>query len=330
MAATDFRDYYAVLGVSRSAAADEIKKAFRKLARQFHPDLNPGDKVAEARFKEVNEAYEVLSDPAMRKKYDQFGQYWKQAGQAGPAGWPSGGFGGGAGGEYEFDRFNSFEEFINELLGRSGGGGYRPGGAPGGFGGGGFGGGGFGGPQTNAGNSASLDQESPLSLSLTEAFRGTKKALRVNGEAIDVNIPAGVKTGSKVRLKGKGLTNGYGQRGDLYLKIELQPHEFFQLDGDNLVCDLPISPDEAALGAKVEVPTPEGLVTVNVPAGVRSGQSLRLRGKGWPAKSGRGDQLVKIMLTVPKTLSEIERSLYEQLRDNRSADPRQHLNNLSL
>jgi len=323
MASTDFKDYYAVLGVSRSADADEIKRSFRKLARKYHPDLNPNDSVAENRFKEINEAYEVLSDSDKRQKYDQFGQYWKQAGQGGFGG----GFGGGGAGfeDADFGRFNNFDEFINELLGRFN----QPGSGGGGYGGRGPAGAGF--PGGAPGQTAtSLDQEAKLSLSLSDAFKGTRKSIRANGRSIEVNIPAGVKEGSKVRLRGKGMASAYGQRGDLYLIISLQSHPFFQLEGENLACEVPIAPDEAALGTQVEVPTPEGRVTVNVPAGIRSGQSLRLRGKGWPKRGGRGDQLVKIVIATPKNLSDEERELYEKLQAVRSSDPRSSLSSVTL
>lgn len=318
MAATDFKDYYAQLGVSKTASADEIKKAFRKLARQYHPDMNPGDKAAEARFKEVNEAYEVLSDPDKRKKYDQFGQYWKQAE----------GFGGGRSGVntdgYDFNQYSSFDDFINELLGRfntpSGGGrGYRT--SPGGFG--------F---DNFDGQTAGADLESTLTLSLSEAFRGTQKRLSLGSESIEVTIPRGVKPGTRIRVKGKGQPSPYGgQRGDLYLIVALQPHPFFHFDGDNLTCELPIAPDEAVLGGSIEVPTPDGSVTMNIPAGIRSGQTLRLRGKGWSTPKGdRGDQLVKIVIVPPRELSAIEREAYEKIRDQRSFDPRSHLKNVQL
>lgn len=323
MAATDFRDYYAILGVSKTASADEIKRAYRKLARQYHPDMNPGDKAAEARFKEVNEAYEVLSDEDKRRKYDQFGQYWKQAGNwqggAGPAD-----FGG-----FDFGRYTSFDEFINELLGRFG---TQPGGTRGygpsaaGFDG--FDFGGFSGRQSAAG----MDLESNFTLSLAEAFNGVQKRLSVGNEVIDVRIPRGAKPGTKIRIRGKGQMSPYSsQRGDLYLKIELRPHEFFKFDGDNLTCSVPIAPDEAVLGAKIDVPTPEGTVTVNVPPGVRSGQSLRLKGKGWVTPSGdRTDLLAKLIITSPKELSATERTLYEKIRDQRTFDPRSHLRSVTL
>ncbi|HEY9626177.1 MAG TPA: DnaJ C-terminal domain-containing protein [Coleofasciculaceae cyanobacterium] len=323
MAATDFRDYYATLGVSKAASADDIKQAYRKLARKYHPDVNPNDKLAEAKFKEVTEAYEVLSDADKRKKYDQFGQYWKQAGS-----YPSGTPGGADFGGFDFSQYGNFDEFINELLGRfnttapggTRGYSYRP--SPGGAY-----GSGFGDP-----GSAGQDLESVLSLTLSEAFHGVQKRLSLGSETITVKIPAGAKPGSRVRIKGKGQPNAYGQqRGDLYLVVEVQPHSFFQSDGDNLLCELPIAPDEAVLGASVEVPTPDGTVTMNIPAGIRAGQTLRLRGKGWlNSKGGRGDQLVRVAIVSPANPTPLERECYEKIRANRSYDPRSHLQQMKL
>lgn len=337
MAATDFKDYYAILGVNKTASADEIKKTFRRLARKYHPDMNPGDKQAEARFKEVSEAYEVLSDPEKRQKYDQFGQYWKQAGQ----GWPSGS--GGAGvdvGGFDFSQYGSFDEFINELLGRfntgvSGNSGrtytYRTGTS-------GFSGfndfGGFNDYSgfDNRAAGASADREATINLSWSDAFHGVQKRLNLGNEVIDVRIPPGAKPGSRIRVRGKGQVSTLNQqRGDLYLNVELNPHSFFQFDGDNLVCEVPVTPDEAVLGASIEVPTPDGTVSVNVPAGIRSGQSLRLRGKGWPRpKGGRSDQLVKIVIATPKDLTQVEREYYEKIRSSRSFNPRSHLPQVHL
>lgn len=331
MAATDFKDYYAILGVSKTADASDIKRSFRKLARKYHPDVNPNNKAAEAKFKEISEAYEVLSDTDKRQKYDQYGQYWQQAGRAGAGGGAPGGFGGPGGvGGFDFGSYGSFEDFINELMGRKAGGGrqtYSYQQAPGA--------GGFGfdpratrtasrTSQTASGRTA-YDQEADLKLSMSEAFRGTEKRFSIGSESVKVRIPAGVKPGSKIRIKGKGATNQQTkQRGDVYLTVDFLPHGFFELDGDNLVCEVPITPDEAVLGAKVDVPTPDGSVTVSIPAGVKSGQSLRLRGKGWPGKKGkeRGDQLVKVVITPTRNLSEQEKSLYEKIRDSRSTDPR--------
>ncbi|MBE9187323.1 J domain-containing protein [Microcoleus sp. LEGE 07076] len=336
MSATDFKDYYAILGLNKAASSDEIKKTFRKLARKYHPDMNPGNKEAEARFKEVNEAYEVLSDPEKRKKYDQYGQYWKQAATTG-GGWPGGGssttvdFGG-----VDFSQYGSFDEFINALLGRAAGSSagsgrngqwnyssYRTGG-PGGFGG--FED--FAGYENRTAGS-SLDTEVPISLTLAEAFRGTSKRVATG----EVSIPAGVKTGSKIRVKGKGQVDPYTkQQGDLYLKVEVLPHPFFQFEGENLVCEVPITPDEAVLGASIEVPAPEGTIAVKFPAGMRSGQSLRLRGKGWPKpkKDERTDLLVKVAIVPPKELTAADRECYEKINASRTFNPRSNLSQMVL
>lgn len=338
MAATDFKDYYSVLGVSKSASAEDIKRAFRKLARKYHPDVNPGDSAAEAKFKEVSEAYEVLSDQEKRQKYDQFGRYWQQMGRSSGAG----GYGGAADyGGFDFSNYGSFDEFINELLGRFGTGFGGPGG-PGGPSPGGYSyrtaprGGGFGGFETGApgGGAAgqSFDQEAKISLSLSEAFRGTQKRLRIGNDEVEVRIPPGAKQGSKIRLRGRGQINPYSrQRGDIYLVVNLLPHNVFQFEGEALVCEVPIAPDEAVLGGSITVPTPDGSVTMNLPAGVKSGQTLRLRGKGWPSPKGtRGDQLVRVVITPPKSLSAQERQLYEQIQAQRSTDPRSHLKQVQL
>ncbi|MEM7726881.1 MAG: DnaJ C-terminal domain-containing protein [Cyanobacteria bacterium P01_A01_bin.45] len=332
MGQTDFKDYYAVLGINKSASQDEVKKAFRKLARKYHPDVNPGNKDAEARFKEVNEAYEVLSDPEKRQKYDRFGQYWKQA---------SAGFGGNSAAGvdmngFDFGQYGSFDDFINELLGRFGGPGggrqnsqnysYRTStnGNPG------FGG--FNDFRSQRNGVVNQDTEATISLTFSEAFRGVQKRFSLGSETIEVRIPPGAKKGTRLRLKGKGQVNPLTkQRGDLYLKVELQPHSFFQFEGDNLICEVQITPDEAVLGANIDVPTPDGMVNVKLPAGVRAGQSLRLRGKGWKQTSGdRGDQFVKIAIATPKDISSQEREYYEKIRDIRTYNPRSHLQNMRL
>lgn len=337
MAATDFKDYYAILGVNKTASSDEIKKAYRRLARKYHPDMNPGNKEAEARFKEVSEAYEVLSDPEKRQKYDQFGQYWRQVGEGSPF---SGG-GGGAGTNVDFEGFDfsqyaNFDEFVNDLLGGLGGASARTGGRSTGrrtsyrtstgtgytdFG-------GF----AEQPSGVSADREASIKLGLSEAFHGVQKRLSLGNETIEVRIPPGAKNGSRIRVKGKGSVSAYTQqRGDLYLIVELLPHSFFQFEGDNLVCEVPVTPDEAVLGAQIEVPTPDGTVNVNVPPGVRSGQSLRLRGKGWRNPKGdRGDQLVKIQLVTPKDITPTEREYYEKIRASRSFNPRSNLAQVKL
>jgi curved DNA-binding protein len=323
--ATDFKDYYATLGVNKTASSEEIKKAYRKLARKYHPDLNPGNKQAETRFKEINEANEVLGDPEKRKKYDQYGQYWQQMHEGrGPAGAGMGGA--------DFSQYGNFDDFITELLGRFGGAGrggaYQPGraGTPRGFGGfedllGGL-----------RGQAPAADTEATITLTFSEAFHGVQKRLKLNEEKIDIRIPAGAKAGSRIRVKGKGQPSPFGpQRGDLYLTIELMPHPLFRFEGNNLVCEVPITPDEAVLGTEIKVPTPDGTVNLKIPAGVRSGQSLRLQGKGWPRPGGeRGDQMVRLQLVTPKDLSPAEKECYEKLRAYRSFNPRASIEQIRL
>ncbi|MGD1903360.1 MAG: DnaJ C-terminal domain-containing protein [Geitlerinemataceae cyanobacterium] len=340
MAATDFKDYYAVLGVAKTADASAVKKAYRRLARKYHPDMNPGDRAAEAKFKEVNEAYEVLSDPDKRQQYDRFGQYWQQGGRASGG---AGAAGAGAGG-FDFSQYSDFDEFIETLLGNMGGGSrssrtandWSSNSRSSGFGGGfeDFASYGRGASNSKAagGSTRSLDRDATLTLSFSEAFHGAQKRLNIGSEIVSVRIPPGAKSGSRVRVKGKGNRDGYGRRGDLYLNVDLQVHSFFQFDGDKLTCEVPIAPDEAVLGTQIQVPTPDGSVTVNIPAGIRAGQSLRLRGKGWPSPKTkkRGDQLVKIAIAIPSAPSDAERQLYQQLGQCRSANPRADLDRVSL
>ena len=314
MAGSGYKDYFQVLGVDRSADADAVKRAFRKLARQYHPDVNPGDTSAEARFKEISEAYEVLSDPEKRRRYEQFGQYWNQAGASGAA---------GPGMDVDFGRYGNFDDFINDLLGRFGGPGAGGGFQGSGFPGGGFAGGGF--PRGNASprNPVNLDAEASVSVSFAEAFRGGERALSVNNERVQVRIPAGVKNGSRLRLKGKGnLQPGTGRRGDLYLNLNVKEHPVWRLDGDQLQADLPVSIDELALGATVTVMTPDGEAQVAIPAGTAPGRSLRLKEKGWPLKGRRGDLLLTLALRMPSTWSAEEQALLNKLREQRSENPR--------
>jgi len=324
MATTNFKDYYSILGLSKAASAEEIKKSFRRLARKYHPDMNPNNKEAEASFKQVSEAYEVLGDPEKRQKYDQYGQYWKQAGDMrSPSGSgvdPSG---------FDFSQYDNFDEFINELLGKMGTGSpgasrnynYRPGSS------GGASNFGFNDFSNYEARPANVDREATVSLTLGEAFRGTEKRFTLGSETVDVKIPAGVKQGSKIRLKGKGQINPANQqRGDLYLIVDMKPHSFLQFEGENLVCEVPITVDEAVLGTAIEVPTLEGKVTMNIPAGIRHGQTLRLRGKGWRnGKGDRSDQMVKVAITTPKELTPKERELYEEIRDLRTTNLRANL-----
>ncbi len=329
MATNDFKDYYQILGVSKTATSGDIKKAYRKLARKYHPDLNPGDKKAEQHFKEINEAQEVLSDPEKRAKYDQFGQYWQQAAAGAPP--PGGGVG------FDYGQYGSFDDFINELLGRFGGaaGQGSPGrrvytyrsSSPSGFG-------GF---EDVFGSERfqdvpAGDTEAAILLTFSEAFNGTQKRLQLDGEVITVRIPSGAKPGSRIRIKGKGQISPFNQqRGDLYLTVNLKPHSLFRFEGDNIVCEIPITPAEAALGADIDVPTTEGKVTVKIPAGVDSGQSLRLRGKGWKNHQGiRSDQIVKLKVVTPKNLSPQERECYKQLLQISRFTPRRSIEEAHL
>ncbi len=327
MAATDFKDYYQVLGISKDASAEEIKKAYRQLARKYHPDLNPGDEKAEAHFKEINEAQEILSDPEKRAKYDRYGQYWQQAGQGGTP--PPGSTGTRVNvdvGDFDFSQYGNFEDFINEILGRTAGSqgrnsySYRT--SPGGFG-------GF---ANGYSDMPAQDSEAGIVLTFSEAFDGTQKQFRIGNEAVKVRIPAGAKAGSRLRIKGKGQPSPFsGQRGDLYLNIELQPHPLFKFKGDNLIAEIPITPEEAVLGTDIIVPTPDGKVTMKVPAGVDSGQSLRLKGKGWrqPNKQ-RSDLMVKLKIVTPTNISDTEREYYQKIQQASSYKPRKSLENIKL
>ena len=314
--ATDFKDYYATLGVPKTATPEEIKRAYRKIARKCHPDLNPGDKTAEAKFKDLNEANQVLSDPEKREKYDKFGQHWDRPGysQAPP---PSG----ANVGTEDFGQYGDFDSFINDLLGRSGrrtanqatGGGFED----------------FGGGYRQA---PAPDTEAAIALTFSQAFHGVQQRLQLDDDTINVRIPAGAKPGSRIRLKGRGRPSPFSQqRGDLYLTIEVLPHTFFKFEGENLVCDVPIRPDEAVLGAEIKVPTPDGSVTMKVPKGVKSGQSLKLRGKGWTLpKGGRGDLFAKLQIVTPQELNQIEQECYEKIQANTTFNPRAQLEEIKL
>lgn len=336
MAASGFKDYYDILGVDKSATEKEIKRAYRKLARKYHPDLNQDNPDAEEKFKNINEANEVLSDPEKRSKYDQFGQYQQQPGHSEAY---SGAYSTGGGFDpADFDQYGSFSEFIEELLGNQGRGGrsrsYRTTSSArsgtGGFGG--FGGG-FDGFRDDFSSAPPQDSEAAIALTLSEAFGGTQKRLSLSdGEALTVRIPAGAKPGSRIRLKGKGPRSPFNpQRGDLYLTVELLPHSFFQFEGENITCEVPIAPWEAALGAQIEVPTPDGSVKMRVPAGVDSGQSLRLKGKGWKGPKGdRTDQIVRLKIVSPKDITDTERDYWQKLQQSSSFNPRQSIEDVQL
>ena len=313
------KDYYDIVGVKRDASEDDIKKAYRKLARKFHPDLNPGDKAAEEQFKLLQEAYDVLSNAEDRKLYNQYGENWravKAGAGAPPPGWQGAGGsareGGAQGfdfGDFDFSRFRSAGtdaagfDIFEEL----------------------FGGGAGRGRATRSGRGH--DVEAELELSLEEAHRGGRRTLQMQADepkTIEVNIPQGVRDGSMIRLPGQGGSgsNG-GEPGDLYLHIRLRPHPVFTVKGDDLETELPVTPWEAVLGAKVEAPTIEGKVELTVPPGAKSGQRLRLRGQGLNKRTGgRGDEYVRLKIVVPKDVSAEERHLYEELKRVSRFDPR--------
>lgn len=325
----EFKDYYSVLGVDKKASGEEIKKAFRKLAVKYHPDRNPNNKAAEEKFKEISEAYEILGDAEKRKKYDQFARYGRPMGQ-GATGRSTSPWGNTYQTrtphdmDFDFGRYNSFDEFIADLLGRPFGNTRTQSTGFGDFGG------------FNTGSRASQtkgsDIEKTITLTYYQAYHGVQTKLDLGSETITVKIPAGAKNGTKVRLKGKGQINPINNLpGDLYLKVELKPHEFFSFEDDKLVCEVPITPYEAVLGGEINVPTPEGEVMVKIPAGIRHGQSLRLKGKGWSNPKGdKGDLLVKVVIATPKNISAQEREYYEKIKSISQDNPRSSLNNIKL
>ena len=337
MSSTEFKDYYAILGVSKKAQTDEIKKKFRKLALKYHPDRNQGNKAAEAKFKEISEAYDVLSDEDKRAKYDRFGQYWQQSATTGSRRNSTSSrntYTNNTNVDFnstDFSQYGNFEEFINELLGRFSSPGNNSTRTPNYS-------------QTSSRNSnfqnsagvgqqsTSTNNEANINLTFAEAFKGTIKRLSIGGETLEVRIPAGAKPGSRIRLAGKGPLSPYSQqRGDLYLNVKLNPHSFFSFEGDNLVCEVPITPDEAVLGSSISIPTPDGQVSMKIPAGISSGQVLRLRGKGWSSPKGnRTDQLVRIVVTTPQKVSSQEKEYYEKIRDLRTENPRDGLKGIRL
>lgn len=329
----NFRNYYQILDISKDASVDEIKKAYRRLARQFHPDVNPGSKEAEEKFKDINEAYDILSDLEKRVEYDKFIRYWKPKGIASKMGvrvpdfrnWGDNLSGNGR----ESDKnvnvsdFSDFNTFVDQLLGRRrevktpetatklkvpSSNVYRPG-------------------HKKAAYKATEREpkkniEARLTLPLEKAYLGGVEKIRLeDGRSIEVNMPAAMISGQRIRLRNQGIGGG-----DLYLNIAIPPHGFYQLQGADIFCELPITPVEAVLGGDIEVPTLDGWVRMKLPAGVVSGQRLRLASKGYPDGMGdRGDQLVEIKIVTPKELSEKELEIYQNLRELERFKPRKDL-----
>src|SRR5947209_5371200 len=310
--AVQFRDYYETLGVSKTATEDEIKSAFRKLARKYHPDVAKDKKVAEEKFKQINEAYEVLSDPEKRQKYDQLGADWNQPGGFQPpsqwGGQPGGGFyqhGGDGGGGVQFEFGGTgfsdfFEAFFGGGRGRSA-----------------FGG--FGGREATAERGA--DVEADILVTLEEALHGSTRtvSLRRPGsnkvETYQVKIPRGVHEGQRIRLAGQGESGARGGKsGDLFLRVRLAKHPEFTVEGSDLVHEMKIAPWQAVLGTELKVPTLEGSARLKIPPGTQGGQRFRLRERGLPSAAGqRGDLYVVVQMQIPKKLSERAREIWNQL-----------------
>ena len=315
-----YKDYYQILGVARDATEDTIKKAYRRLARKYHPDVSK-EAGAEERFKEVAEAYEVLRDAEKRASYDQLGRNW-QAGQDfhPPPGWQQRGQRNAAGAANAGAGFTSrdFSDFFESLFGR---------------------GGGFSGAAGFTGQSSGAvpgqDQTMPLEITLEEAYHGGKRALQLRVpesgthtaqrlRTFNVKIPAGMANQQKIRLAGKGgAGSGGAAHGDLYLEITIKPHAMYTLENSNVLLELPLAPWEAALGCKVEVPTLGGKVTMNIQANAQNGQKLRLRGRGMPGNPP-GDQLVTLRIVNPPSDQARARELFEQMRNEVPFNPRAH------
>jgi len=321
--AVQYKDYYESLGVSRTASEGEIKKAFRKLAREYHPDVAKDKKKAEEKFKEINEAYEVLSDPVKRKKYDQLGPNWKQGADfQAPPGWENfagsahGFHGRTAGGEEFHFGGTGFSDFFEQLFGGRGGG---------------FRGRGFGGQTGYAEEDFAergRDIEGDIMVTLDEVKRGSVRSVTVRhnsrNETYQVKVPPGIAEGQRLRVAGRGEVGaGGGEAGDLYLRVRLAKHPDFDVDGHNLIYEAQLAPWEAVLGTNISVPTLDGRVNIKIPPATQNGQKLRVRGRGLPERGGgSGDLIVVARIEVPRKVSEDERMLWEQLAQKSKFNPR--------
>lgn len=332
----NFRNYYAILGVSKDATIEEIKQSYRRLARKYHPDMNPGDREAEEKFKDLGEAYEMLSDADKRAQYDQYSSFWNKSGFQGVASKVRNWGRNGRSADMDYSQYGDFNSFVDQLLNReptqtrtprtrtqtrttqprtsqtrtppnaaAEADPYRPGTTK----------------KTYTVPRSPRNAEAELTVPLERAYTGGRERIRLeDGRSLEVNMPSGMLTGQKIRLKGQGI-NG----GDLYLTIHVSPHALFTLDGADIYCQIPVTPTEAVLGGPIEVPTLDGVVKMMIPPGVRSGQRLRLGGKGYPMDDDRGDQIVEIQIAAPRDLTQQERDLYEKLRQLESFNPRKNL-----
>ena len=296
----EYKDYYKILGVSRDVPQDELKKAYRKLARKYHPDVSK-EANAEAKFKEIGEAYEALKDPEKRAQYDQFGSSY-QHGQSfnPPPGWGGPGGAGMGGGN-----FSSFFESM-------------------------FSGGGMGGNDQFFAQGE--DVNAKITVSLEDAFNGAKKSIRRPGGAnqtgtINVKIPAGITSDKKIRLAGQGKAGAGGEAGDLFLEINIANHALYQVEDKDVIINLPISPWEAALGAKVTVPTLAGKINLTIPSNAKSGQKMRLKGRGLPGKQAC-DQIVVLQIMTPPADTPEAKQLYQQMAEELNFNPREALENV--
>jgi curved DNA-binding protein len=314
----EYKDYYKILGVDRSATEKEIKKAFRKLARQHHPDVNPDDPKAEERFKEINEAYEVLSDPEKRRKYEQLGADWQRWQQRGGrpgdfdwSRWTTGQPGGGVHVHYGtpedledlFGGGGAFSDFFSQIFG------------------GGMGGGG--GYQYQVRPQRGRDYEQPVEISLQEAYYGTTRVLQKDGQRLEVKIPAGSKTGTRVRMSGEGGQGAAGApAGDLFLRVTVLPDPRFERRGDDLYTSVTVDLYTMVLGGEVRVPTMTGEVALTIPAGSQNGRTFRLQGKGMPRlrqPDKHGDLYASVQVRLPTRLTSRQQQLFEELRESDSS-----------
>ncbi len=309
----DYKDYYKILGVAKSASQDEIKKAYRKLAMKYHPDKNKDDKYAEDRFKEIGEAYEVLKDPDKRKKYYQLGSNWKQYAGSGAGGYDFSQFRNGSpfGGSYSFDGNlgdifggggHGFSDFFNAFFGGAGSGMN----------------GGFSGFNQGAGSPKGQDYKVELEISLAEAYSGTTRILNVDGKKLRTSIKPGSFNGQELRIRGKGGSayNG-GTPGDIYIKIKVRNEPEYDVNGQDVTYKADVDLYTAVLGGKIELNTIAGKMNINIPKGSQSGSKLRLKGKGMPAfgKTGNaGDLYIQINVVIPRDLSEEELKLFKKLK----------------